>query len=152
MEKKPMKPTPPGWPRIAPSLYYAEPRAAIDWLCKAFGFELRLLVEGDGGSVEHSELSFGDGLIMVSGTKPDKFSYRKAPSEVDGANTQSLMVYVDDIAAHCERARSAGATIIQEPETHDYGEDYWVDRSYECRDVGGHHWWFSERLRGPKSA
>ena len=147
-----MKPTPPGWPRIAPALYYVEPRAAIDWLCKAFGFEVRLLVEGDAGSVEHSELSLGDGLIMVSGAKPEKFSYRRAPADVGGANTQNLMAYVDDIEAHCERARKAGATITKEPETHDYGEDYWVDRSYECRDIGGHHWWFSERIRGPKSA
>lgn len=148
-----MKPTPPGWPRIASSLYYPEPRAAIDWLYKAFGFEVRLLVEGDGGSVEHSELSFGDGLIMVSGAsaaKREKFAYRRAPADVGGANTQNLMVYVDDVEAHCERARQAGATITQELETHDYGEDYWVDRSYGCRDVGGHHWWFSERLRGPR--
>ncbi len=37
----------------------------IRWLCEAFGFELRLKVEGEGGSVDHSELTFGDGLIMV---------------------------------------------------------------------------------------
>ncbi|MGC4094140.1 MAG: hypothetical protein QM756_40765 [Polyangiaceae bacterium] len=147
-----MKPTPPGWPRISSAVYYPEPRAAIDWLCRAFGFEIRLLVEGEGGRVEHSELSLGsDGLIMVSGAKPDKFSYRRTPSEVQGANTQNLMAYVDDIEAHCQRARAAGAVITQGIATHDYGEDYWVDRSYECRDVGGHHWWFAERMRGPKS-
>ncbi|MFZ5896626.1 MAG: VOC family protein [Myxococcota bacterium] len=147
-----MKPTPPGWPRIAPSLYYPNPRAAIDWLCQAFGFEVRLLVEGDGGSVAHSELTFGDGLIMVSGSKTDKFAFRKTPDDVQGANTQNLMVYVDDIEAHCKRARAAGAVVTDEISTHDYGEDYWVDRSYGCKDVGGHHWWFSERIRGPKSA
>jgi uncharacterized glyoxalase superfamily protein PhnB len=146
-----MKPTPPGWPRISPAIYYPDPRAAIDWLCKAFGFEVRLLVEGDGGSVEHSELTLADGLIMVSGVKTEKFSFRRAPDDVSGANTQNLMVYVDDIEAHCQRAKAAGATITQEIATHDYGEDYWVDRSYGCRDIGGHHWWFSERIRGPRS-
>lgn len=146
-----MKPTPPGWPRISSSLYYPDPRAAIDWLCRAFGFEVRLLVEGDGGRVEHSELTFGDGLIMVSGVKPEKSPFARTPVDLNGANTQALMVYVDDIEAHCQRARTAGAVITDEIATHDYGEDYWVDRSYGCTDVGGHRWWFSERVRGPKS-
>jgi uncharacterized glyoxalase superfamily protein PhnB len=144
-----MKPTPPGWPRISTSLVYDDPKKAIDWLCRAFGFEVRLLVEGDGDSVEHSELVFGDGVVMVSGTKLDKYPHRRAPKDVGGANTQNLMVYVDDAEAHCKRAREAGAAIVTEPETHDYGEDYWSDRGYECKDIGGHHWWFFQRLRTP---
>jgi uncharacterized glyoxalase superfamily protein PhnB len=142
-----MKPTPPGWPRISSALYYDDPRAAIDWLCKAFGFEVRLLVEGDGGRIEHSELSFGDALVMVSGTdKSDRFPYMRSPRQVGGANTQNMMVYVDDVEAHCGHAREAGATIVSEPETHDYGPEYWTDRGYACQDPGGHHWWFYERL------
>jgi hypothetical protein len=39
-----------------------------------------------------------------------------------------------------------------EPKISDYGEDYWTDKCYGCEDIGGHHWWFSERLRNPKSA
>ncbi|HEX4381886.1 MAG TPA: VOC family protein, partial [Myxococcales bacterium] len=65
-----------------------------------------------------------------------------------GHNTQSLMVYVDDVKAHCEQARAAGARITDEPSTHDYGEEYWADLSYGCEDVGGHLWWFTQRLRG----
>jgi len=41
----------------------------------------------------------------------------------------------------------AGAVIVSEPETHDYGPEYWADCGYECRDPGGHHWWFYQRLR-----
>lgn len=142
-----MKPTPPGWPRISTSLYYDDPRAAIEWLCGAFGFEVRLLVEGDAGRIEHSELTFGEGLIMVAGTdKAAKFPYMRSPAQVGGANTQNMMVYVDDVEAHCARARAAGAAIVAEPETHDYGAEYWTDRGYECRDLGGHHWWFYQRL------
>ncbi len=141
-----MKPTPPGWPRISIALYYEDPASAIDWLCEAFGFEVQLKVEGDGGSIEHSELVFGEGLIMVAGEKP-RFPQARPPSKVGGANTQNMMVYVDDVEAHCARARKAGATIVSEPDTHDYGDDYWSDRGYECRDVGGHHWWFYQRLR-----
>ena len=150
-----MKPTPPGWPRISSSLYYTDAHRAIDWLCEAFGFEVRLKVENSAGEVQHSELVYGDGLVMVGETradKKDKFPYMRAPSEVDGANTQNMMVYVDDVEEHCERARKAGATIDQELENHDYGEDYWTDRSYGCIDIGGHHWWFSQRMRNPKTS
>jgi uncharacterized glyoxalase superfamily protein PhnB len=140
-----MKPTPPGWPRISSALYYEDPRKAIDWLCDAFGFEVRLLVEGDGGSVEHSELTFGEGLVMVSGTRPEKYPYMRTPKQA-GGNTQNMMVYVDDVEAHCRRARAAGAEILSEPSVHDYGPEYWTDRGYECRDPGGHHWWFYQRL------
>jgi len=148
-----MKPTPPGWPRISVSLYYDDAAKAIDWLCDAFGFQIRLKVEGEGGRIEHSELEFGEGLIMVAGAdKADKFPQVRSPGQVGGANTQNMFVYVDDVDAHCERARAGGATIRVEPKTTDYGEDYWSDRSYECVDVGGHHWWFAQRLRNPKTA
>ena len=63
----------------------------------------------------------------------------------------NLMIYVDDVEAHCEKARAAGAKIVSEPKTTDYGADYWTDRSYECVDPGGHHWWFCQRLRNPKA-
>jgi uncharacterized glyoxalase superfamily protein PhnB len=142
-----MKPTPRDWPRISSSLYYENGNEAIDWLCKAFGFELRLKVEGDGGRVEHSELVFGDGVIMVSGEKSERMPNMKPPAKVNGANTQNMMVYVDDVDAHCKRARAAGAKIVVEPKNTDYGEDYWEDRGYECVDIGGHHWWFQQRLR-----
>lgn len=147
-----MKATPAGWPRISTALYYEDAAKAIDWLCNAFGFEVRLKVEGDGGRVEHSELVFGEGLIMVGEVhgKEDKFPYRRSPSQVGGSNTQNMMVYVDDVEAHCKQARAAGAKISSEPKTTDYGEDYWSDRGYECEDVGGHRWWFYERLRDPK--
>lgn len=37
-----MRSTPAGWPRISTALYYQDPAKAIDWLCRAFGFEVRL--------------------------------------------------------------------------------------------------------------
>jgi uncharacterized glyoxalase superfamily protein PhnB len=142
-----MNPPPKGWPRISSGLVYDDPKAAIAWLCKAFGFEVQLKVEGDGGTIEHSELTYGGGLIMVGGPKP-KFPSLQSPRASAGHNTQSLMVYVDDVKAHCEQARAAGARITDEPSTHDYGEEYWADLSYGCEDVGGHLWWFTQRLRG----
>lgn len=144
-------PAPPkGWPRIASTLYYEDALSAIDWLGNAFGFDIQIKVEGEGGRLEHSELVFGGGLIMASDSKRhrDKWPQRRAPTEVGGANTQSLMLYVDDVKAHFERARAAGARILKEPEVHDYGEEYWADLSYGAVDCGGHHWWITERLRG----
>jgi uncharacterized glyoxalase superfamily protein PhnB len=147
-----MKPTPQGWPRISTALYYEDAAKAIDWLCRAFGFEVRLKVEGEGGRIEHSELLFGDGVIMVGDvrSKPDKYPHRRSPRQVGGINTQNMMVYVDDVEAHSKRARAAGAILHAEPKTTDYGEEYWSDRGYECEDIGGHHWWFYQRLRDPK--
>ena len=139
---------------IIPSLRYRDALAAIDWLCRAFGFEVRLKVEGDGGRIEHSELTFGAGLIMVGqeGPSPGRphLAFLRSPKSIGGYNTQALMVYVDDVEAHCQRARTAGATISSEPAVHDYGEDHWADRSYGATDPEGHHWWFTERVRNPK--
>jgi uncharacterized glyoxalase superfamily protein PhnB len=59
------------------------------------------------------------------------------------------MVYVDDVDAHCARARAAGAKIDHEPSLHDYGEDYWADRSYGAHDLEQHQWWFTQRVRDP---
>lgn len=145
------KPTPAGWPRISSAIFYDDAAAAIDWLCRAFGFEVHLKVEGEGGRIEHSELKLGEGLIMVSQTG-GKSSREvplagKSPRALGGANTQSLLVQVDDADAHCDKARAAGAKIIVPPATHDYGDDYWADRSYEVEDLEGHRWWFSQRVR-----
>ena len=148
---RPTRPTPPGWPRISPALYYEDAAEAIDWLCRAFGFEIRLKVETGDRRIEHSELELGEGLIMIGeATHNPKLPFIRSPRQVGGVNTQNLMVYVDDVEAHCRRAREAGARIVSEPKTTDYGEDYWTDRGYECEDIGGHHWWFYQRLRDPK--
>ena len=143
-----MKNPPEGWPRISSSLFYDDAAAAIDWLTKAFGFEVQERVEDEQGRIVHSQLVLDGGLIMVgqTGLQPDR-EYQQSPQAVGGANTQSLCVYVDDADAHCERARAAGAVITMEPATQDYGEGYWVDRTYGARDLEGHHWWFLQRLR-----
>lgn len=141
------KPPPKGMTRISSSLTYNEAAKAITWLQQAFGFEVQLKVEGEGGRIEHSELVLGGAVIMIGDAKAALRPWRKSPASLGGANTQSLCVVVDDVDAHCERARAAGATIAMEPETHDYGDDYWTDRTYEAIDLEGHHWWFMQRIR-----
>jgi uncharacterized glyoxalase superfamily protein PhnB len=140
-----MKPNPKGWPRMASAIFYDDAAKAIDWLTSAFGFTCRLKVEGDGGVIVHSELEYGDGIVMVSDARREP-GWR-SPRSIGGGNTQSLMVYVDDAEAHCAKARAHGAKILKEPKISDYGEEYWADKSYEAEDVEGHRWWFSERVR-----
>ena len=60
-----MKPAPRGWPRLSTTLFYQDAHRAIEWLSKAFGFEVRLKIEGEGGLIEHSELVFAESVIMV---------------------------------------------------------------------------------------
>lgn len=146
-----MKPTPPDWPRISAAVYYDDAETAIDWLCNAFGFMVRLEITGGDGGIAHSELVFGDGLVMVgqtgSGGGEEWKERRVSPGAIEERNTQSLCLYVDDVDAHCERARSAGAQIFSEPKTTDYGDKYWTDRTYGARDPEGHMWWFMQRLK-----
>lgn len=140
------KAPPKGWPRISSSLAYTNANAAIDWLCTAFGFEVRLKVEGDNGKIAHSELILGEGLVMIGDAEGKDRNWYQSPKVLGGC-TQALCVFVDDVDAHCERARKAGVTIANEPKTSDYGDGYWVDRSYEAIDLEGHHWWFMQRLQ-----
>ncbi len=145
-----MATTPEGWTRISSSLNYENASEAIEFLCKAFGFEVKLRVDAPGGKVAHSELVVDGGMIMVGDKVADDGSdkagrdWSVTPKQA-GGNTQALMMFVDDIDAHLARAKSAGA-IVMEPKVSDYGDEYWVDRTYECIDIGGHHWWFVQRL------
>jgi len=145
-----MKPPPKGWPRMSASVFYEDPKAAIDWLCRAFGFEIQLKVEGDGGEIVHSELKLDDALIMVGGTsgkEPWQKAYR-SPKHIEGGVTQALAFHIDDVDAHAARAVAAGAKLVREPRTDDYGDDYWADRTYGALDPEGHLWWFMQRVRG----
>jgi uncharacterized glyoxalase superfamily protein PhnB len=132
------------WPRISSALFYDDAARAIDWLESAFGFETRLRIDGEGGRIEHSELVLGDGLIMVGTASSISDIPCRSPRATDGANTQFLCVRVDDADAHCERARAAGARIVEEPATKDYGPEYDTHRTYRAIDPEGHFWCFMQ--------
>ena len=148
-----MKPTPPGWPRISQGIFYDDAPAAIDFVCKAFGFEVRIRVDGDDGEIVHSELVYGDdGLIMIGSSKANPHGEKLpmvSPQQTGGLVTQAMAIFVDDADAHCAHARANGAIIADEPNTQDHGPDYWADRTYRAIDPEGHQWWFMQRVRGP---
>ena len=100
-----------------------------------------MVITDDDGNISHSELSLGNGCIMVGGEWAENI---KSPASVDGAfNTQTIHVQLtEDIDAHCAHARSVGAEILMEPEDQFYG-----DRTYRCKDPEGHMWTFGQTLR-----
>jgi len=122
---------------------YRDPKAAVQWLGEAFGFEVTMAIEGPEESPEmcHYEMSCqGRGRIMLGGEWDDWVS---SPAGVGGRNTQTVHVQLPDgLDEHCERARAAGATIAAEPEDQFYG-----DRSYRAIDQEGHRWTFAATIR-----
>ncbi|MBP6879267.1 MAG: VOC family protein [Phenylobacterium sp.] len=121
------------------ALFYQDPKAALAWLEKAFGFELVMLLEDADGAVAHSQMEFGDSYVMIG---QEWSADHKSPKSVGGKNTQTVHVQIDsDVDAHFARAKAAGAEIMAEPETQFYG-----DRTYRCRDPEGHIWTVSQTV------
>ena len=123
---------------IIPTMQYRDAKAAIDWLCQAFGFERHLVVQGENDAIAHAQLTYGGSMVML-GTKNDNEYGRfiKTPESIHGVNTQAPYIVVEEIDRHYERAVAAGAEIVLEIKDEDYG-----GRGYTCRDKEGHIWNF----------
>jgi uncharacterized glyoxalase superfamily protein PhnB len=107
---------------VIPCLRYRNAPAAIEWLCQTFGFDKHLVVPGEGDTIVHAQLSFGNGMIMLGSVKESEFDrLMKQPDEIDGAETQSAYVIVSDADALYARARAAGAKIVLDIKDEDYG-------------------------------
>lgn len=116
---------------VVPVLIYPDVRAAVGWLGAAFGFVERVRI----GEDHRAQLAFGEGAVIVGDVRQD----RRPPRA--GEVTHAVMVRVEDVRAHCERARAAGARIVMEPTDFEYGE-----RQYAAEDPAGHQWTFSQTL------
>ena len=134
---------PENMPRITPNVFYDDMGAALDWLSKAFGFATRMSMPGPDGGLVHAEMEFADGVIMMSPTS-DRESWT-SPQSIGGAVTTGLYIYVDNIDAHCEKARSIGAKIVAEPD-----DMFWGDRTYVAEDPERHRRTFAENKRDPE--
>ena len=122
---------------ITPYLLYEDVPKALDWLAEAFGFEEVLRFQGEGGEVNHAEMRHGGESIYLGDPGGD---YR-SPKRL-GTRTALVHVYVDDVDAHYERAKAAGAEIELAPTDQPYG-----DRRYDAYDLEGHLWSFAVRGR-----
>ena len=122
---------------VIPALQYNDAKAAIEFLCKAFGFTKNAVYEDKDGSIAHAQLTHGNGMIMLGSVKDTEYGkLLKRPGDV-GAVTMSVYVVVDDVDAHFARAKAAGAQITGEPVTQDYG-----GRDYTAKDPEGNVWTF----------
>ncbi len=110
---------------ISPIIPYADVRAAIHFLCDAFGFERHAMHESDDGELQHVELRLDDDVVMP------------APDPLGHAGHAATYIAVDDADAHHDRAKAAGAEITRELRDTDYGS-----RDYAAQDPEGNAWYF----------
>jgi uncharacterized glyoxalase superfamily protein PhnB len=123
---------------VIPTLRYRDAPAAIDWLCKAFGFEKHLIIPGDNGTIVHAQLTFGNGMIVLGSARDDEFGKLQAPPiALDGVVTQSPYIIVEDVDRHHARPLAAGAKVVIAPK-----DEYYGGRDYSCRDPEGYLWNF----------
>ena len=125
---------------IIPCLRYRDAHAAIEWLCKAFGFQKHAVYENEDGGVEHAQLTFGNGMVMLGEVRDNEFGRHIAqPDEIGGRETQCACVTVTDCKSHYRQAKAAGAVIVD-----DYAEKDYGGAGYSCHDPEGHLWSFGD--------
>ena len=118
-------------PNIFPVMRYADAPASMDWLVRAFGFEKQAEHPGPDGAVVHAELRIGASAIMVSSATPP------VASNPWSGVLQGVYVTLQEVDAHHDRARAAGAEIVIPLYDTAYGS-----REYAARDLEGHLWGF----------
>ena len=132
---------------VVPMLAYADGPAAMTWLSSAFGFEERERWLDDSGVLTHGEMATGAGLIMLATPTPAYEGPRFHRSHCDAAAAwaaapwviDGVLVYVDDVVAHFERAKDAGASLLSGIESGPEGS-----RLYRVEDLEGHRWMFMQ--------
>lgn len=120
---------------VIPGLRYKDAQAAIDWLCRAFGFEKKCAYPNADGTIGHAELAFGNGMVMLGSVSDRNANLWKQPAEIGLANTQSSYLVVSDADAVYATAKAAGAEMILDIVDQGYG-----GRGFTCRDPEGHIW------------
>ncbi len=121
---------------VIPAMRYRDAPAAIEWLCRVFGFEKHLIVPNEDGSIAHAQLSYGNGMIMLGSAVETEFGrFIRQPDEIGGAETQCAYLVVNDADAVYRNVKAAGVEILMEIRDEDYG-----GRGFACRDLEGHIW------------
>jgi len=124
-------------PQVLPYLYYPDAARALAFLVDAFGFTEIEALRDEEGRVWTAQLSTGEDVVLI-GPEMDEFGTRSVQDPAWA--TSRTFVYVDDVDRHHERARAAGATIIDEP------ADHGPNRTYVVSDCGGQQWIFATPL------
>ena len=132
-------PLPPDTQRIVPALSYDDAPAAIEFLCRAFGFEQTSRLEMPDGSIGHAEIALLGNTVMLASAYPE--GGLGGPRALPHLHA-FITVYVDDVDAHYARAVAEGATITEE-----LADQFYGDRVYRAVDPEGQRWSFHERIR-----
>jgi uncharacterized glyoxalase superfamily protein PhnB len=122
---------------VIPAMRYQNALVAIEWLCRAFGFEKQAVYMGEGEVVMHAQLTFGNGMVML-GSVQNGTAYSKLmaqPDEIGMRETQSACLIVSDADAVYASAKAAGAEMVMDIADAGYG-----GRGFTCRDLEGHLW------------
>ncbi|GAA3241135.1 VOC family protein [Pseudonocardia petroleophila] len=117
-------------PTVWPTFVCRDADAELRFLVDAFGFTERAVHRGDDGGIEHAELTWGDGGVMVGTHRPDD-----PCGQPPGGASVHVVVTAPD-ALH-DRAVAAGATVLRPIEDTDYGS-----RQFVVRDPEGNVWSF----------
>jgi uncharacterized glyoxalase superfamily protein PhnB len=125
--------------QVIPYIFYHDVPAALDWLAHAFGFTEMMRTGTPRGGM-HGEMTFDGHSIMMGQGSAELQMQSVSDTKVA---TQGVFIYLDDVDAHYERARAAGARIDKTPEDLPYG------RSYTARDLEGHPWFFTTPPAAP---
>ncbi|MFF7216425.1 VOC family protein [Streptomyces sp. NPDC008238] len=120
-------------PTVCPTLRFKDAKAAVAFLVEAFGFTEIAVHEGEDGVVEHAELAYGNGVVMLGSERSGTAFSRIAA----GLGAASVYVVVEDADAHHERALAAGAEVVLPLTDQEYGS-----RDYTARDPEGNLWSF----------
>ncbi|HOX25418.1 MAG TPA: VOC family protein [Candidatus Krumholzibacteria bacterium] len=125
-------PVPQNYEGVTPYLILENAAAAIDFYKNAFGAREVMRIAGPGGTVGHAELKIGGGIVMLAeACAQDGW---KGPQSLGGSPV-SLLIYVADVDATCQRAVDHGARIVRPVQDQFYG-----DRSGTLTDPFGHVW------------
>jgi uncharacterized glyoxalase superfamily protein PhnB len=123
---------------IIPSVRYRDAQAAITWLERVLGLHRQAVYEGADGRVEHAQMTYGGGMLMLGSTGGDSTyaQHSVQPDEIGDRETAGLCLIVEDCEAVYEKAKAEGAEIVVELHAPEYG-----GKAFNCKDPEGHVWW-----------
>ncbi len=133
----------PSSPSLAPYLFYEDVERAARFMQDAFGFKLGFTSPDPKGGLAHAQLLHGTGMIMVGHAGEGGLNMARRADAFPQLHA-GVYVFVDDVDAHCRRARAAGAKVLLEP-----ADQPWGDRMYCLTDPEGQFWMFAKRLARP---
>jgi uncharacterized glyoxalase superfamily protein PhnB len=114
---------------VFPTLSYDDARAATDFLIEAFGAERHAVYADDEGTIQHAELRFGNGIVMLGSSTGEM--------PATGGRGGGIYIVVADPDEHHTQARAAGAEVVRGLHDTEYGS-----REYGAKDPEGNTWYF----------